>query len=58
MTPNEWKERVAARYMARLPVTPGEAREMAERLFDQRDGSFGTAADYDPEACADEDLEG
>lgn len=56
MTRNEWKERCAARYVERAGLSPETARDFAEACFEAQDGEFSTAADYNPEDCADEDM--
>lgn len=56
MTREEWKERAAARYAARLGVPADEATKLAKTLYDEQDGEFCEQADYDPEGCADEDI--
>jgi hypothetical protein len=56
MTPNEWKERCAARYQEKAGLTDDQAKEFAEACFEAQEGPFSTAADYNPENCADEDM--
>lgn len=56
MTRQEWKYRAAKRYQSRLSVSAEEAEKLAQALYDGQDGEFCEHADYDPEACADEDI--
>ncbi len=60
MTPEEWKERCAKRYIERAGVSVEIAKQMAEACFkaeqDAADGPFSETADYCPEDCADNDM--
>ena len=58
MTENEWKERAAKRFIDKAEVTEERGKEMAEALFHEQDGVFcESATDYNPEACADEEMQ-
>ena len=43
--------------MERIGADAETAAEFAEACFEAQDGEFSTAADYNPEDCADEVLE-
>ena len=57
MTKDEWKTRCAAQYMKRAGLTHEQANEAAEACFEAQDGEFSELADYDPEQCADDDMD-
>ncbi len=57
MTKEEWKTRCAAQYMKRAGLTQWQANDVAEVCFELQDGEYSELADYDPEQCADEDMD-
>jgi len=57
MTKEEWKLRCAAQYMKRAGLTQEQANEVAEATFESQGGEFSTLSDYDPEQCADDDMD-
>jgi hypothetical protein len=57
MTPEEWKERCANRFIERAGVDADTAKEQADLCFEfAQDGEFCRLADYSPEVCADEEM--
>lgn len=59
MTKEEWLSRCAVRYVERGGVDPERAKEFAQACFEAQDdgeSAFSESADYNPEACADEDM--
>lgn len=58
MTKTEWIKRCAARYVDRCNVSNELSYELAKQCFDDQAGEFLESADYNPEGCADEDIEG
>lgn len=58
MTPNEWKERCAARYKEKARLDDDQAKEFAEGCFEDQDGGlFDLCCEHvSPEDCADEDM--
>ena len=57
MTKDEWISRCAARYVER-GESEYSALKAAEANFDRQDGAFDSSRnDYNPEACADEDID-
>jgi hypothetical protein len=57
MTKDEWKSRCADRYMERAALTKEQATEAAQICFDEQDDIFSESAEYDPEQCADDDMD-
>ena len=57
MTRAEWKARCAAQYRKRAGLTFEQSVEFAEACFEAQDDDFSNSADYNPESCADDDME-
>lgn len=57
MTPVEWKTRCAAQYMKRRGLTHEQALSAAQTNFEAQEGPFSQSAHYNPEECADADMD-
>ena len=58
MTADEFKERAKIHIIKKTKLKESDAIELAEAVFDNQDGVFceAASANYDPEACVDEEL--
>lgn len=61
MTKEEWLIRCAARYVEKAGVTQEQANYFAINCYENQDDFpvmyFSEVVDYNPESCADEDME-
>lgn len=61
MTPEEWKERCAKRYIERAGIDASHAAHLADICFEEEarnsDKPFSSTAKYHPEDCADNDMD-
>jgi len=57
MKPSEWINRCARRYEKRARVPREVALRLAKQTFDAQEGEFIESEEYNPEDCADEEMD-